>query len=77
VLIEMSPQEAVGRLLELAYDLRMDAVRRLRERGASEAQVERYEAAFRSGAEAVRLTGAELDATLAGLAREVQELADV
>ena len=51
--------------------------RELRERGASEAQVERYEAAFRSGAEAVRQTGAELDATLFGLARGVQELADV
>ena len=73
----VAQRAAVARLLELADDLRSDAVQRLRERGASEAQVERYEAAFRSGAAAVRQTGAELDATLGELGRAVQELADV
>ena len=68
---------AVARLLELADDFRLDAVRRLAERGATEAQVQGYEAAF--GAERVRLleAGAERDAVLAEIGRIVQELAEV
>ena len=45
---------AVERLAELADDYRIDAVRRLRERGASEAQVARYERAFTEQRRAVR-----------------------
>ena len=41
-------------LVELADDYRIDAQRRLRERGASEAQVEGYERAYRARLLALR-----------------------
>lgn len=47
---------ALDGLLELAEDMQIEATRRLRERGASEAQVERYEQAYRH--EAARVTAA-------------------
>ena len=54
----MQRHEALDRatmaLLELAEDFRIDAVKRLRERGASEAQVEGYERAYREKEVAVK-----------------------
>lgn len=47
---------ALDGLLELAEDMQIEAARRLRERGASEAQIERYEQAYRD--EAARVTAA-------------------
>ena len=73
----VAQRASVARLLELADDLRVDALRRLRESGATEAQVERYEAAYREQADAVSRSGAALDATLGELGRVTQELADV
>jgi len=67
-------RRAVAALLELSDDLRADAVARLRERGASEAQVERYEASFVREREAVHEAGRAFDDAVAALA---QELADV
>jgi hypothetical protein len=58
---------ATDTLIELADDLKIDAVRRLRERGASEAQVERYEASHREGAARVRREARTLDERLAAL----------
>jgi hypothetical protein len=58
---------ATEALLELAGDLKVDAVRRLRERGASEAQVERYEAAYRDGVARLRRRASRLDARLEAL----------
>ncbi len=49
-------------LVELAEDMKVDAVRRLAERGASSAQVERYEEAYRTAREALDARARELDA---------------
>lgn len=49
-------RDALTALMELADDLRADAVRGLRDRGASAAQVERYEAAFRDARRRVQRT---------------------
>lgn len=67
-------RRAIAALLELSEDLRADAVARLRERGASQAQVERYEAAFVREREAVHAAGRAFDDAVGALA---QELADV
>lgn len=59
---------ALSQLIELADDLRADAVRGLRDRGASAAQVARYEEAFGAARrEAQRtLVAAEDDTTALG-----------
>ena len=67
-------RKAIAALLELSEDLRADAVARLRERGASEAQIERYEASFVREREAVHAAGRGFDVALRALD---QELADV
>lgn len=72
----VAQRAALARLLELADDLRADAVARLRERGASEAQVERYEAAFLEQSRATLDAGAALDAALGALSRAAQAIAD-
>ncbi|MCB9592391.1 MAG: hypothetical protein H6719_06645 [Sandaracinaceae bacterium] len=72
----VAQRAALARLLELADDLRADAVARLRERGASEAQVERYEGAFQAQSRATVEGGAALDAALGGLAKLVAEVVD-
>lgn len=51
---ERTLARALDALLELTEDLSMDAVRGLRDRGASAAQIERYEAAHRDAARAAR-----------------------
>lgn len=56
---------AAGALVELAGDLKVDAVRRLAERGASDAQIARYEEAFRAAAQALATRRAELAAACA------------
>jgi len=73
----VAQRAAVARLLELADDLRVDAIRRLRESGASEAQVERYEGAYRAQAGAVQRAEEGVGRAMAGLSRQVQELAEV
>ncbi len=60
-------RRAVNQLAELADDLRRDAVSRLRERGASEAQVARYEASLDDALLAVRGPLDALDRACAGL----------
>ncbi len=62
-------ERATRTLVELAEDMKIDAVRRLRERGASAAQVERYEAAYRAAAEEARAG----DAALADACRAMHE----
>lgn len=70
----VAQRAALARLLELADDLRADAVARLRERGASEAQVERYEGAFLAQSRAVLDAGAAVDAAIGQLGRVAREL---
>lgn len=53
--------EATRALLELCEDMKIEAARRLAERGASAAQLERYEEAYRACAERARDRGAALD----------------
>ncbi|MBX3274699.1 MAG: hypothetical protein KF729_30815 [Sandaracinaceae bacterium] len=72
----VAERAALARLLELADDLRADAVARLRERGASEAQVERYEAAFAGGRDAALAAGAALDAAVGHLAEVASAIAE-
>ena len=57
-------------LIELAEDLLIDATRRLRERGASAAQVERYEDAYRTRVRSYR-------AAADSFREAAQELAEV
>ncbi len=70
----VAQRAALARLLELADDLRADAVQRLRERGASAAQVERYEAAYEGSCASALSAGAALDAAIAELSRVAGEL---
>jgi hypothetical protein len=51
---------ALGELLDLAGDMKTEALRRWSERGASSAQIERYEDAHRAVAEAARARSAAL-----------------
>ncbi|HEY8432735.1 MAG TPA: hypothetical protein VIL20_30400 [Sandaracinaceae bacterium] len=67
-------REATEELLELSEDMKIDAVRRLVERGASEAQLERYEEAYRRSAHATRERGAALDSALARLRRAIEAI---
>jgi hypothetical protein len=53
---------ATNALLELAQDMQREAVRRLEERGASSAQVERFSEAFGSASSDVRARSKALDA---------------
>ncbi|MCA9607583.1 MAG: hypothetical protein KC619_18375 [Myxococcales bacterium] len=71
----VAQRAAVARLLELADDLRADAVARLRERGASEAQIERYEGSFVAQSRAVLDAGAALDVAIGALSATARELA--
>ncbi len=52
---------ATQALLELAEDMQTEAVRRLSERGASDAQVDRFQQAYRSCAGDVRTRSKALD----------------
>lgn len=63
-------QEAIGALAELARDYRSDAVRRLQERGASEAQVARYEDSLDAALEDVRGPLSNLEGACAALRAE-------
>lgn len=56
---------ATSALLELCEDMKIDAVRRLAERGASAAQLERYEDAYAAHARRARERLAALDAACA------------
>lgn len=67
-------RRAVHALTELATDYRSDAVRRLQERGASEAQVERYEASLDAALRTVREPMAELERACAALRADVDAL---
>jgi len=57
-------RRAIDALLEQAEDFSIDAARRLRERGASGAQVEAYERAYVDRRDAVRAASRALDAAL-------------
>lgn len=57
---ERAMDRAARALLELAEDMSVEATRRLAERGASGAQIERYEEAYRASAESLRARGAAL-----------------
>ena len=70
-------RRATQALVEQTDDLAIDAVRRLKERGASAAQVEGYEGAYRSRVAAVREAQAALHAACEGVRGSAQELADV
>lgn len=65
---------AAAALLELAEDLKIDAVRRLAERGASAAQVARYEDAFDETAGALKTRREALEAACARMQRAVDRL---
>lgn len=69
-------RDAIERLLELTTDLRAEAARRLRERGASAAQVERLEASYRSAVQALREAAAEAERRAANLLEHLDELGD-
>lgn len=63
---------AAEELFELTEDMKIDAVRRLGERGASSAQIERYESAYRASVEAVRERSAALEAACARMREAVR-----
>ncbi|HJL19882.1 MAG TPA: hypothetical protein RMH99_29735 [Sandaracinaceae bacterium LLY-WYZ-13_1] len=69
-------REATDGFAELAADLKIDAVRRLQERGASAAQVARYEDAHREAARRLREHARLLDARLSALESAVRDVAD-
>lgn len=64
--------EATRALIELSDDMKTDAVRRLAERGASSAQVERYEDAYRACASGVQEQTSALADACARLERAVR-----
>jgi len=66
--------DAAERVRELADDYRRDAVRRLRERGASEAQVEGYERALGARCEELDRARRAAEAALAAVEERVREL---
>lgn len=61
-------------LLELAEDMKIDAVRRLAERGASAAQVARYEEAFDEAAGALKARREALERACAEMQRAVDRV---
>lgn len=67
-------RKAIDGLAELARDYRSDAVRRLQERGASEAQVARYENSLEAALDRIRGPLADLDRTCAALRDEADRL---
>ncbi len=67
-------ERATEELLELAEDMKREAVRRLTERGASSAQVERYEAAYQRAAQATRAASAALEGSCAAMIDAVRAL---
>lgn len=58
-------RRATAALVEQAEDFSIDAARRLRERGASSAQIEAYEGAFVARRDAVHAAAHALDEALA------------
>jgi hypothetical protein len=65
---------AAQALLELAEDMKIDAVRRLAERGASAAQLARYEEAFDEAAGALRARREALEVACAQMQRAVDRV---
>lgn len=65
---------ACDELLALADDFHTDAVRRLKERGASEAQVEGYERAYHEARRALEAAGCDVSEAERELADSVDAL---
>lgn len=65
---------AAEALLELAEDMKIEAVRRLSERGASAAQLARFEEAFRTATATLHVKRAELADVCARIAGAIQRL---
>jgi hypothetical protein len=74
-LAEGELSRACRALVELSEDMKTDAVRRLLERGASSAQVERYEEAYRACREALEAKARELREACARLDDAVRAMA--
>jgi cob(I)alamin adenosyltransferase len=71
---EARVRAAAEDLLELGADLAVDATRRLRERGASEAQVARYERSIRERSTAVQDALRALDEAATESERAIAEV---